>query len=267
MENNRPNPVRRHPVAAFYVLAFAFAWLGWVPQTLHARGLFPFDSPLLSLLGGAGPTLAAVLVIWALKGKDGPRDLFAPLGRWRASWGWWAFAFLAWFGMAGVALGVGALFGHRFDAVLRFTWPALPAIFVTMLLSNVWEEIGWRGFALPRLQERHGDLAIAVIMGLLWSLWHLPLLLNPASPMSQLPWVGEVVFSIALTVIYTWLYNGTGGSLLFVSVFHAMSNTVALVLAETGVFAASYGFVVAVTAAVAAAIVLRYGARRFGGAG
>ncbi|GAB4407026.1 MAG: type II CAAX endopeptidase family protein [Anaerolineales bacterium] len=267
METTRSNLVRRYPVAAFYVLAFVISWLGWFPQTLHARGIFPFDSPLFALLGGAGPTLAAVLVIWALKGKDGPRELFAPLAWWRASWGWWAFAFLGWFGIAAVALGVGALFGGRFDAVLRFNWAAVPAIFVTMLLSNVWEEIGWRGFALPRLQERYGDLAIAVIMGLLWSLWHLPLYLNPTSPMSQLPWVGDVVFSVALTVIYTWLYNGTGRSLLFVSVLHAMSNTVAFALAESGAFSSSYGFVVGVTAAVAAAIVLACGPRRFRRAG
>ena len=75
---------------------------------------------------------------------------------------------------------------------------------------------------------------------------------------------GELVFSLALTVIYTWLYRGTGGSLFFVSVFHALSNTVAFALLEAGVFVSSYPFVVGVTALVALGIVWASGPRRFG---
>jgi membrane protease YdiL (CAAX protease family) len=255
--------VRRHPIVVFYVLAFVITWLGWIPQALHSRGLFPFDHPLLGLLGGAGPTLAALIVIGVLKGRDGPRELFAPLLRWRVRWPWYLFVFLFWFVVAAIALGVGALLGQGVPSIPPGVWPALVPIFVTMLLSNVWEEIGWRGFALPRFQEKYGDLSIAVIMGLLWSLWHLPLLLNPTSPMSGLPWYGEILFSIALTVIYTWLYNNTRRSLLFVSIFHAMSNTMAYVLLEGGVFLSSYIFVVGVTAVFAILIVLVYGPRRF----
>lgn len=71
--------VKRYPVIVFYILAFVISWLGWVPPTLHARGLFPFDSSLFTLLGGAGPTLAAVIVLLMLKNKDGLRRLFASL--------------------------------------------------------------------------------------------------------------------------------------------------------------------------------------------
>ncbi len=257
------NGVRRHPVVLFYVLAFAFSWLGWGPQALHERGLFPFSLPLLGLLGGAGPTLAAVAVLLLLREKDGIRQLFASLFRLRASLGWYLFVFLFWFMATGVALGVGTLFGRPFPAIGGFAWWSLIPVFVTMLLSNVWEEIGWRGFALPRLQEKYTDLAITFIMGLLWSLWHLPLMLTPSSPMSGLPGYGQILFSLSLTVIYTWLYRNTGRSLFFVSVFHAMSNTVAFALVELGVFATSYLFVVGVTAAVAVAIILVHGPRRF----
>ncbi len=83
MDNNRV--IQRHPVIVFYLLAFLFSWLGWVPQTLYARGLVPFSSPLFSLLGGVGPTLAAVVVILALREKDGIRNLFGPLLKLRAS--------------------------------------------------------------------------------------------------------------------------------------------------------------------------------------
>lgn len=246
--------MKKHPVMIFYLLAFAISWLGWVPQALNARGLFPFDSPLFSFLGAGGPTLAAVIVLLALQGKDGPRGLFAPLLSWRATGGWWGFVLLFWFAAAALALGVGAIFGQPLPALDGVVWWQLLPVFVTMLLSNVWEEVGWRGFALPRLQKAWPRWKVVLVMGLLWSLWHLPLMLNPSSPMSGLGWAGEIVFSLALTLIYTWLYNGTDGSLLFVSIFHAMSNTVAWLLLEAGVFESSYPFVVATTTAAAVAI-------------
>lgn len=255
--------IKRHPVFAFYILAFAFSWLGWVPQALHVRGLFPFDSPLLTLLGGSGPTLAAVIVLLLLQEKAGVRGLFAALFRVHVSPWWFVFVLSFWFVVAAIALGIGSLFGQPFPTLGGPMWSSLIPIFVTMLLSNVWEEIGWRGFALPRLQGKYTDLSVVVIMGLLWSAWHLPLMLNPASPMAALPWYGEVLFSLSLTAIYTWLYRGTGRSLFFVSVFHAMSNTVAFILMELGVFASSYLFVVGVTAIIAAAIILAYGPQRF----
>lgn len=263
MTDKKPNLLKRQPIVMFYVLAFLISWLGWIPQALYSRGLFPFDHPLFNFLGGAGPTLAAVIVIWALKGRDGARDLFTPLFQWRVRWGWFLFVFLFWFVVAAAALSLGVLFGQELPSLARFAWPALLPVFLTMLLSNVWEEIGWRGFALPYLQERLGDLKIALIMGFLWELWHLPLLLNPDNPMSALPWAGGLIFSLALSVIYTWLYNHTRRSLLLVSIFHAMSNTIAFVLLELDVFTSSYLWVVGLTAMCAILIVLRYGAHRF----
>jgi membrane protease YdiL (CAAX protease family) len=267
MKSKSSSVIKRHPVVFFYVLAFGITWLGWIPQTLHSYGLFPFDHPLLGFLGAAGPTLAAVITIWVLEGRDGPRELFAPLFNWQVSWPWYLLVFLFWFGVAALALGAGTLFGQRFPAINRFAWASLLPIFISMLLSNVWEEFGWRGFALPRLQERYSDLTIALLMGSLWSLWHLPTLLDPASPMSDLPILGEILFSLALTVIYIWLYNNTQGSLLFVTLFHAMSNTIAFVLLELGVFVSSYLFVVGVTSIVAVLIVLLHGAGRFSRSG
>ncbi|MBC7315772.1 MAG: CPBP family intramembrane metalloprotease, partial [Chloroflexi bacterium] len=253
----------RDPVASLYILAFAISWLGWVPQALFRRGMFPLDTPLFTLLGGGGPTLAAIIVTLALHEKGGIRRLFAPLAQWRASPGWFVFVGAFWFVVAGIALGLGALGGQKIPPFDPRIGSRLFAVFVGMLLSNVWEEIGWRGFALPRLQERLADWVIVLFMGILWSLWHLPLLWNPSSPMSHLPFYGEILFSLALTVLYTWLYRNTKGSLLFVTIFHALSNTVAFALFEWGVFESSYPFVVAVVSLAALGVILRHGPRRF----
>jgi hypothetical protein len=120
---------------------------------------------------------------------------------------------------------------------------------------------------VPHLQERCNDLTISIIMGILWSLWCLPLVLDPASSMFELAWVGEILFSLSLTVMYIWLYDNTRRSLLLVSVFHALSNTVAYGLLEMDVFLSFYPFVVGVTTVFALLIILIYGAARFSGQG
>lgn len=254
---------RTHSVVVFYLLAFVFSWLGWLPQALHARGLFPFDSPLFSLLGGGGPTLAAVVTLLIFRQKHQIPALFSALFRVRASAGWYFFVAGFWFVAVALALAGMGIAGLPLPALSSLGWLSLIPVFVTMVISNVWEEIGWRGFALPRLQEKFSDLQTALVMGLLWSVWHLPLMLNPQSPMASLPWYGEVLFSLSLTVIYIWLYRQTGASLFFVTVFHAMSNTAAFVLLELGVFVSSYPFVVGITTVFAVGIILGFGTKQF----
>jgi membrane protease YdiL (CAAX protease family) len=260
---NNKDFIERHPVIVFYVLAFSISWLGWLPQALHERVLFPFTSPLLNFLGGGGPTLAAVIVLWASKKKAEIPALFKSLLKIGVSFWWFVFVFGFWVVVSAITFGIGMLLGLQSSAVNQFAWSSILPIFIMMLLSNVWEEIGWRGFVLPRLQEKLSDLKIIFIMGFLWSLWHVPLMLNPDNPMSYLPWYLEVLFSLSLTVIYTWLYLNTNRSLFFVSVFHAMSNTVAFVLLDLNIFVSSYVLVVSITSIVAIGIILIYGSQRF----
>lgn len=256
------NRIKRHPVLVFYCLAFAFSWLGWIPQTLYSYGKFPFDTPLFTVLGGVGPTLAAVLVVRVLREQGGIRALFAPLLRWKAPFVWSALALGFWPAVTLLTQGAARIAGDTLPTIPKSVWGSLFPVFLLMLLSNVWEEIGWRGFALPRLQEKYSDLVIVLVMGSLWTLWHLPLLFNPASPMSTLPWYGELVFNLSLTAIYTWLYRHTDGSLFFVTIFHAMSNTVAFLLLEAKAYTVTYNFMVGATALVAVVLFLCYGPQR-----
>lgn len=247
----------------FYLLAFGISWLGWVPQTLHARGIISFSTPMLTLLGGGGPTLAAVLTLLLLKQRDRIPALFKAVLNVEARPAWIIFTLSYWPLMTLAVLWIGQALDLYFPSPLSMPWFQLIPVFVTMLFSNVWEEIGWRGFALPRFQ-RWSDMTTALVMGVLWALWHLPLLLDPTSPMAGLPWSGEIIFSVALSVIYIWLYRHTQGSLAFVTLFHALSNTAAFVLLDMGVFIYSYGFVVGLTVLMALGILLRHGTRRFG---
>jgi len=254
-EDQKVSLFKRYPLVSFYALAFLISWIGWIPQMLYSRGIFPFDHPLFNFLGGAGPTLAAVLVSRRAWGKGGPGKLFNALLRWQISWIWYFLPVLYWGAVTAGVLLLGSTAALEILPLGSFSWNLLPAVFATMLLSNVWEEIGWRGFALPEFQKRFSDRVTALVMGLSWFLWHLPLMLDPASPMGDLPWGGEALFSLGLTVIYIWLFNQSRGSLLPVTLFHAFSNMAAFVLLELGAFESSYLWVVGAICLTAAVIV------------
>lgn len=241
---------RSHPLSAFYLLAFAITWGAWLPQAAHARGLLPVDIPLLYLVGGVGPGVAAWIVLRALHGDAGERALVAPLLRWRVPARWYVVAVVlpvaVWL-LAVVVAGRG-------NSITAGTATGLAVAFVTYLVAAVPEEVGWRGFALPRLQSRHGALTASLVVGVLGGLWHLPLLWNPDNVMSTypvLPWFAGIV---ALSVVYTWLFNSTGGSVLVVTVFHAGTNTAA------GLTVGYLATETLLTAAVAVALVLLFGA-------
>jgi membrane protease YdiL (CAAX protease family) len=105
---------------------------------------------------------------------------------------------------------------------------ALPTVLVyaalMVVLVALGEEVGWRGYALPALQARHGALLSSVVLGTMWALWHLPLFFNPDLFYSNLPFVVQLALQIPLAILFTWVFNSTGGSVLLAILLHAMVN-------------------------------------------
>lgn len=241
---NRPD----WPLVLFFVLAYAIAWgtfglMGLIAQrsgvdsaqTLLRMGeSLQFEGAslivpewavyLLTRLADFAFSIAGVLMIAALYGRAGLADLGRRLLRWRVGWGWWMVALLP-FALYGLATVVSGNLGS-------FTFA--PASLGTILLSAeagflvyfflrgaMGEELGLRGFALPRLQARMGTFWASAIIGVLWAGWHLPVLMGRGI-------VSVIVFlllAFVLSFIFTWLFNGSGGSLLPVMVFHAAQNS------------------------------------------
>jgi uncharacterized protein len=201
----------------------------------------------------------------ALKGGEGAKELFRPLLLWRVGLQWYLVALLGMAVLAGAAMVLLVqLDGISPDWAQLGTWFIVVPIFLINLLSNVWEEIGWRGFALPRLQARYNALIASLVLGVLWAAWHLPLLLDPNNPMSDYPLYTLLINISAMSIIYTWLYNSTWGSLLLATLFHATANTVAFALVTTlspEAFAMHYQYLTWVIVAAAVAVVLVYGAK------
>jgi membrane protease YdiL (CAAX protease family) len=124
------------------------------------------------------------------------------------------------------------------------------------------EELGWRGFALPRLQARHGALRASVALGVVWALWHLPLFAVPGAPQGQVPFSLFLAQAVALSVLFAWAYNGTSGSLPIVLLLHASVNTWAgalRILPEATGSLLPWLLATALACVVAVALVLAYG--------
>jgi hypothetical protein len=216
--------IQQHPLASFFVLAFAISWLLWLPLVVSGDGSPTGFGSVLQALGSLVPSSVAIGLVAVLYGRAGVRTLLRRLLIWRVGAGWWV-AVVALSTLALGAVGLSVLLGGDTPDVTT-TIPGAVVLFVIFIFpgSAGGEELGWRGFALPQLQARRSALGASVVLGVAWGVWHLPLYLTGADirPLSLFaPWV---LLTVAASVIYTWMYNGTGGSLLIVVLFHAASN-------------------------------------------
>jgi CAAX protease family protein len=233
----RPSVLARRPLVSYFLIAFAFTWalLFSVLLSKDGLGLLPYGvSPAMArLIAPAsllGPSVAALVVTGATEGWAGIGRLLRRIVRWRVGLRWYLFVLL---GLPAVMV-VGTLL--RPGALASFDVSALPSaiaylgafVLMVVLGGPLFEEPGWRGFALPRLQRLHGPLVGGLILGSLWALWHLPGFLVP----QKLPPSGTVMdfvrFSlalIALAYIIQWVVNNTGGSVLMAILTHATWNT------------------------------------------
>ena len=205
----------------FFVAAFAITWLLQLPAVLAQLGVIagPMERYMLPMgLGAFGPLLAAVLVSRFEPGGAGVRALFRPLGTWRVGAIWYVVALglpaLAYVGaMAVYTLGGGS-------GAERWLWlPQGPERIAALIVFPIGEEIGWRGLALPRLQRRYGPLAASLLVGVGWSLWHIPMFVLAGMPLSA--FFVMFVYLIAGSVTFSWIYNHTRASLLLAVLAHA----------------------------------------------
>jgi membrane protease YdiL (CAAX protease family) len=218
----------QHPLTAVVLLTYALTWVVLVPIALESHGWLPFSIPPLAVLGAAwGPLLAAVAVVTAAGGRSALRAYFARLLIWRVQPSWYLLVLLgpAVYIVAGVAI---ARLTGLSDAPLPIApySPTQVAIsFVATLLLAVainTEEFAWRGVALRLMQQRHGALTASAILGLIHTVWHLPYFFTVGRPFYQA--VGVPMFAawtLALTILVTWVYNSTRGNLLLPVLFHA----------------------------------------------
>jgi uncharacterized protein len=232
----RQGLLARRPLVSFFVMAYAFSWLVWSPWVLgqDGVGLLPFKIGRASgvlLAAGiiAGPTLSAFIMTATTEGRAGVRRLLGRLVLWRVGIRWYLFALL---GVPLIILVGTMIYTRELPNLKALGGPSYLLSYlgtyalVVVLGGPLFEEIGWRGFALPRMEPLHGPLLAAVILGLLWALWHLPEFLVPswAASSGAASLGGKILFAltaIMFSIVTTWVFNNTKASVLLAILVHA----------------------------------------------
>jgi uncharacterized protein len=231
----------RHPLVSFFALAYALTWLAWSPWYLSEAGigLLPYDGDSISdylnpVALALGPTLSAFIMTGVTGGRDGVRRLLRRIVLWRVGLRWYLFVLVGIPAITVLSTVVlpGALASFQASAVpsTMFLYVVAGPVFL-FAGGPVFEEIGWRGFAFPRLQRLHGPLVGSLVLGVLWGVWHLPLFLIPSwdTPHgSPLDIALFVTWAVAITIVLTWVFNNTKGSVLLAILAHGSINSAAV---------------------------------------
>jgi membrane protease YdiL (CAAX protease family) len=217
--------IRNHQLVSFFVLTYAIAYvtvfgyifirpgtpmLGWTPIWF----LFIFS-----------PSISAIVVSWIVGGVSQVKRLLSGFTRWRIGSRWYLAALFLFLGPLVIVLVYIAL-GHP-PTGLRPGWtiPLLLAqAFTQFFAGPLSEEAGWRGFALPRLEARYNALVSSLILGVIWTFWHLPLFYLTGATQMSIPMPIYLLLTLTLTVYMTWLYNNTHGSLIITTLAHYSYN-------------------------------------------
>jgi membrane protease YdiL (CAAX protease family) len=201
--------IKRHPQGVFWAIAYSIPWLGYVLSRMYPNDLWQ--------LFVWGPFLGGALVTAIADGRSGFKTYFSRIVRWRVGFRWYAVALFLPLAINAAAIGLNLATGAKLEQSVQL--PALPQvaffflfIFFTIALG---EEPGFRGFALPRLLVGRSALAASLILGVLHAIWHLPLFLG-----GEMPAVSTTLIILSGSVMFTWLFNRTNGSVLIAMIFH-----------------------------------------------
>src|SRR5215207_9296696 len=217
--------VKRHPLITFFVLVYALAWIIESPLVFLQDTITVSQGQIFYLLSANVVSVVAIVLTGVVFGRKALRKLLGRLLIWRVNPFWYLVVLLGPVVLAGGAVGLNTLMGGPAPS-LGNTLLGVVIMWIIFIFpgSALGEEIGWRGYALPRLQTGRSALSASLILAPIWALWHLPLWLTGAPARTPLLYAAFVVSAFALSVITTWVYNSTGGSILMVVLLHASAN-------------------------------------------
>lgn len=258
--------VKNYPVSVYFCLAFIISWVGsWLtggPTFMRAESIKVQDLGPMGIAVLAGPFLAGIAMLYLVDGKPGFQVLFSGMRKWRVGGRWYAALLIFPILLLAVSLALGAWVSPE----LRPTFLA-PGILMGLFAGFI-EEIGWMGFAYPKMRSKSSILRVCLSLGFLHALWHIwPDFVANYYGYGKywLPYfVGFFVHVVALRVIIVWVYANTK-SLLLSQLIHASSSgfyttivPIAITPANRAIFFLVYGLVLSAAAAI---VVARYGKR------
>ncbi len=226
---------RRWPITTFYVLTLIVSW---------PFGLLP-----------PGPSIAAIPAVALIDGRSGVVQLLRMVLVWRVGLHWYLIAVFGPLALFALAAWLNVLIGATADGSLTLDWSEFGSLLVLQLVgvfTGAWEELGWRGYALPRMLQRLSPLVASLGLGVLWAVWHLPLFVS-----GDLPWA-DAAFIVVASVLFTAVFVRTSRSVLIAFLMHASMNAaggVTVLLFQGGDRTQMYWAVTAVAVAVSGVVV------------
>lgn len=257
--------IQRHPIITYFGMTYIISWIGAflvvAPKLIHGEAIPRIDGLLMFPVLLLGPSIAGIALTGIVDGRSGLRNLFARMRRWRVGVRWYAVVLIP------PALILIVLFSLSTLLSPVFTPHLNPLGILYGLVPGFLEEIGWMGYVFPKMQLKRSALSAGLLLGVLWGLWHLPVIdfLGAASPhgVYWLPYaLAFIAAMMAMRVLIVWAYSNTD-SVLLAQLMHASSTAFLVVLSPLSVSPAQEALWYAVYAAVlwvaVALVVIRYG--------
>ncbi|MFW9895035.1 MAG: CPBP family intramembrane glutamic endopeptidase [Candidatus Thorarchaeota archaeon] len=224
--------IKKHPLTFYFIIAYIATWLLALPLILTKFGL-TIVNPNWHFLAAFGPTISAVLVTYASKRKQGVKDLMKTCFKWKVGVFWILFSSLVVPFFLLLAIGLNFIFtgnvinliAYLIDNGISNPVSILLWIWVGAISYGLFEEIGWRGYALPKLQEKYNPLIATIILAILWAFWHVPLFFYRLSIQIVFGWFFGLFMG---AIVLTFLFNSSGKSALVAILFHITNNIVFL---------------------------------------
>ena len=226
--------MKKHLGFIFVLLTYILTWSVEIPMALTKHGYAAINiSKGLQTICTLSPGIVAIILTAIYFKKKGLKSLFKAIVKWRVKFRCYIIIFILGIALCGLSLLIfNCITGQngKPDQPYNFVFYFI----IILFLSAFWEEIGWRGFLLPVLQEKYTAIKSSIIIGFVWGLWHLPIYLaiNPYGDKTIIFFLMMFIGCFALSIIATYLYNSTKGSLLTCILFHNAINTSATYFLE-----------------------------------
>jgi membrane protease YdiL (CAAX protease family) len=227
--------IKQHSLTTYFFLAFIITWILISPLALSAQNLLNVQiSPHWHFLGAFGPISAALIVTAIAAGKSGISEFLGRLLNWRAGVVWILISIFSPFVLFLLSIIVLRVTGNSWvdfsklasGEYATFTW--IGGSLLSAVAYGIGEEAGWRGFALPRLQQKRSALMATFLLAVFWALWHAPMFLYRFE-FGMVQVIGFFIGMFAGAIWLTFLYNSTGGNTLMVVLWHTTWNIVNII--------------------------------------
>ena len=224
----------------YFLIAFGLPWIKNALEVLFnvkmpTRITDPawFFVVFVGIPGTFGPSIAAFVMTAITEGKPGVQALWKRFWHRNVSFKWLLVALLCYDTLRLGANIIARTLDNQAYPILNLPdplWSIIPAFVAPFIINGMGEEFGWRGYALPRFQARWNALTSSILLGVIWACWHIPSFFIPGRPLYQRSFWEWAPWIILSSIIYTWIFNNTQGSVLAAVLFHTTANYSLVVL-------------------------------------